>query len=266
MQIQNNFKNYSGTEYQKSYTNHGAERFYGPEEKRPEGWETTAKEGRLGQEQPAKTEAGQLLSRENNSGRKNQETGLKKGVSVIRQIWDSMGEEDNAVEKGVLSAEEGRIKGDSAGGILAAITAIRTQVSSYIIEKWEGTRDRVKEGAGAAFKRFNKRKDAFLALADPGRRSLGKKEEKHGRQGQAGRREGRTKPEILSAVVSDTHLTDSYSKTGEYCKLNDNLSYRREQRLLANRRAFSERADEGALKEPSKGTSKETSKRLDKRL
>ncbi|MDE7008885.1 MAG: hypothetical protein K2P07_12145, partial [Lachnospiraceae bacterium] len=46
-----------------------------------------------------------------------------------------------------------------------------------------------------------------------------KKEDKKGTRGR--------KEEIITAQPADNHLMDSYSKTGNYCKLNENLTYQR---------------------------------------
>ncbi|MDE7286107.1 MAG: hypothetical protein K2N55_04590, partial [Lachnospiraceae bacterium] len=33
--------------------------------------------------------------------------------------------------------------------------------------------------------------------------------------------------DLRTAAMADTHLMDSYSKTGEYCRLNENLTYQK---------------------------------------
>jgi len=263
MKIQNNYNGFSGTEYHKPNAQSPAEPFNVSGEKPRDGAKAAGSMGISAKESPPANEKGQMPSgRGNDGGQKKQEAGLKKGMEFIRQFWDSMGEENQGTEEASGPVEEGRPKEDAAGGIFAVSSAIRNLFPSYITEKWEEVKDRVKESAGAAFRSFHKRKDAFLALSDPGRRFRGKKEEKQRRQEGAGRRIRNPRPEGLSAAASDTHLMDSYSKTGEYCRLNENLSYRREQRREENRRRFSEKAGEGALEEASR----ETSKRLDKRL
>ncbi len=232
MKIQNNYNPYSGTEYHRPYTPHGAEHVREREEEA-----------------------------EISGGQKKQEAGHRKGRELIRQFWDSMGDDENSqTEKTDVPGEEGLSGKDTGRRIWAISASVRNLLPAYITEKWEDVKDRIKEGAGAAFQRFNRGKDAFLALSDPGGRFRGKKEEKHRGREQPGRGMRRAKPEVLSGSVPDTHLMDSYSKTGEYCRLNDNLSYRRE-RHEANRRAFSESREKEAAE-----ALKDAPKRLDKRL
>lgn len=248
MQIQNDFNAYSNTEYHSTHTHHITECLNGHEEKPKEESGALGGKGSSSIREPSgQGEGERIFFQGNSSGITKPEAGPKKGVGLIRRLWDSMGEEGRSGEKAATAAGEGRIRGDFVGGIAAASSAVRNLLPPYLTEKWEVVRDKVKAKAEAAFQHFN-------TLPDPGRRFLGKKEEKQRRREGAGRRTGRAKPEILSEAP-DTHLMDSYSKRGEYCKLNENLTYRREQRREANRRAFSENTGEG-----------EPPKRLDKRL
>lgn len=253
MQIQNNYNAYSGREYHKSHTHHITECLYDHEEKlSDEGGAAAGKSSASVQELSAKSETGQMDFFDYGSKVPKQETGLKKGAGLLRQFWDSMGEDGK--EGLSIGGRESRTgENISRDGIVGASAAIRHLIPAYVTEKWENVRDRVKAKAGAAFQNFDKKKDAFLALSNFGGRFGGKKEERP----KSGKGTRRANPEIFLAAP-DTHLMDSYSKKGEYCRLNDNLSYRR-QRQEANRRAFSERTEEDALLSGGE-------ERLDKRL
>lgn len=257
MQIQNNYNAYSGTEYHKSHTHHITECVYDHEEKTQDGGGAgAAKSSMAGQEMSVKSGAEQAAFYDYGTRGQKQETEAKKGPGMLRRIWDAMGEDGKGTESMAGAVSENRAGENVEGGIPGAASAFRHLIPAYITEKWETLRDRVKAKAGAAFENFDKKKDAFLALSDFGGRFQGKKEKKP----KPGKGLRRTKPELLSEA-SETHLMDSYSKKGEYCRLNDNLSYRRE-RHEANRRAFSERAEEKALYSSSSGREE----RLDKRL
>lgn len=256
MQIQNNYNSYSGTEYHKSHTHHITECLYDQEEKPQEKAGTAAgKNSAAAQEAYGKSEAEQMAFYDYNGTVRKQEPEVKKGVGLLRQFWDSMGEEGKEAQGAAGTAGESRPGEDMGRGIYGVSSAIRHLLPAYVTQKWETVRDRVKAKAETAFRNFNKKKDAFLALSDFGGRFRGKKEEKPKQRKSA----GRGKPEILT-VAADSHLMDSYSKSGEYCRLNDNLSYRRE-RHEANRRAFSENTEK-----LSYAASSGREERLDKRL
>ena len=107
---------------------------------------------------------------------------------------------------------------------------------------WVEFKDKVKAGADVAFQSFEKKKDDFFALADPKnffRKNFRKKREEKQKRRELAEKRARRQKDILTANT-DSPLMDSYSKSGEYCKLNDNLSYRRK-RMEENRKAFSER-------------------------
>lgn len=257
MQIQNNYNAYSGTEYHKSHTHHITECLYDHEEKPQEGGGAgAAKSSMAEQEMSVKSKAEQAAFYDYGTRGQKQETEAKKGPGMLRRIWDAMGEDGKGTERAAGAVSENRAGEDTGRGIYGASSAIRHLLPAYVTQKWETLRDRVKAKAGAAFKNFDKKKDAFLALSDFGGRFRGKKEEKP----KQGKGTERAKPEILTAAA-DSHLMDSYSKKGEYCRLNDNLSYRRE-RHEANRRAFSENTEEEAFYSSSSGREE----RLDKRL
>lgn len=256
MQIQNNYNSYSGTEYHKSHTHHITECLHDHEEKPQEKAGAAAgKNSAAAQEAYGKGEAEQMAFYDYNGTVRKQEPEPKKGAGLLRQFWDSMGEEGKEAQGAAGTARESRAGEDTGRGIYGVSSAIRHLLPAYVTQKWETVRDRVKAKAETAFRNFDKKKDAFLALSDFGGRFRGKKEEKP----KQGKSAGRAKPEILTAAA-DSHLMDSYSKSGEYCRLNDNLSYRRE-RHEANRRAFSE-----STEEPSNAASSGREERLDKRL
>ena len=71
---------------------------------------------------------------------------------------------------------------------------------------------------------FRRENDAFAALTDgqtpSGKNNSGKEKSKDGQVTSTGKED-----DIPTKVRSHSHLMDSYSRTGEYCQLNDNLTY-----------------------------------------
>ena len=238
MQIQNNYNkyaggNYSAGNYLKSHTHPGQEGLYetgsGPER---EDAGTVKRRDLPGT--GALQESGPDPGRKEDPAPERGAGGLRKVSGMLRQAWEAMGDENEQAGGTPSSAGE-----KNQGAVFAVLSAPGQFFSRYVAEPLGKVRDRVKAGAGAAFQRFEKRRDAFSALADPKSHFSGKRE-KQGRSGKTQRAgTGRRRPEILTALESDSHLMDSYSRSGTYCRLNENLS-RRQERRDANRRAFSE--------------------------
>ncbi len=145
-----------------------------------------------------------------------------RGLAVIKGFWDSLGEEGEAsAAKGILPMTDRTL---SLHGVKAAVSAVKQNISYYIVNKWEAVREKIKVGAGSLLKRFGKKQDQFSMLSDAGHYARGqRKEESWSREEKKGTRSGEEK--IPSFYQADSHLMDSYSKTGEYCRLNENLTY-----------------------------------------
>lgn len=225
MEIQNNYNSFSDRRYQESHTHHITKCLHEEEHEKNKGMAAGIRKDALsaGEEEKARQESPFLNEAAGTRAKSAGRLGLKKGLSVIKGIWDSMGDEkqaQSAAEKS-FAAENKTLSGE---GIDAASSAVRQGLPYRIVNKWESVREKLKAGLSTALKRFN-RGDAFAALTDPKGNFRGKKGshrhtlEKTGR----GTRQGR--PEILTAELSESHLMDSYSKTGEYCRINENLTY-----------------------------------------
>lgn len=233
MQIQNNYHAYSGGEHQKSHTYSMPEASKDP--KTGTGTRSGEKGGRAlsltgEKETDAFTHAPE--------GGQRQEKTAKKGSGALRKLWDAMGDEPG---QGNKAPKEGEAV-ESQREIYGISEVFRQFFFRPVTVRWEEFKDRVKAGADVAFQNFEKKKDDFFALADPKshfRKNFRKKREEKQKSRELAEKRARRQKEILTADA-ESHLMDSYSKSGEYCKLNDNLAYRRE-RMEENRRTFSER-------------------------
>ena len=166
---------------------------------------------------------------EHGSNTERQTSQVKKGFGTLRDIWESMGDEKQEEsqrthsEEGIFAGREGFLH----NGINAVTTAIRAAISDRIVNKWENVRERIKVNFKSAFKRFGKDRDTFGTLSDPKGRFTGKKGTQERYDERAGKGTRRKESDLRTAAMSDTHLMDSYSKTGEYCRLNENLTYQK---------------------------------------
>ena len=211
MKIQNNYHAYSGGEYQKSHT------YSMPENSRGSGAETedSEKSSRAAYG-PAKGKEADIFIHTPESG-KEQEKGSKKGVGLLREFWDAMGDES---KEGKTALEEEAQETGEQREIYGIPEVFGQFFFRRVTVNWMEFKDKVKAGADVAFQSFEKKKDDFFALADPKnffRKNFRKKrEEKQKRRELAEKRAGRQK-DILTANT-DSPLMDSYSKSGEYCK------------------------------------------------
>ncbi|NBJ94724.1 hypothetical protein [Parablautia muri] len=227
MEIQNNYNAFSDRRYQESHTHHITKCLHEEESAKSKSMAAGMKQDAVSLGEDGKTEPDSLFTYGAVGGREKKTggLGLKKGLDIIKGIWDSMGDE----EKTKAASEKGLIAGSETveeAGIDAASSAIKQGLPYRIVKKWESVRERLKAGLSTALKRFNKG-DAFGALTDPKGNFGGKKGS--GRQGleKAGRGTRQRRPDILTASLSESHLMDSYSKSGEYCQINENLTYHR---------------------------------------
>ena len=233
MKIQNNYHAYSGGEYQKSHT------YSMPENSRGSGAETEdGEKSSRAAYGPAKGKEADIFIHTPESGKERGE-GSKKGVGLLREFWDAMGDES---KEGKTALEEEAQETGEQREIYGIPEVFGQFFSRRVTVNWMEFKDKVKAGADVAFQSFEKKKDDFFALADPKnffRKNFRKKREEKQKRRELAEKRARRQKDILTANT-DSPLMDSYSKRGEYCKLNDNLSYRRK-RMEENRKAFSER-------------------------
>lgn len=112
----------------------------------------------------------------------------------------------------------------SRRGVSMVAAAIKQSFSAHIVNKWEAVKEKIKVGIHSALKRF-KGEDSFAALTDTGSRQTGAKDSDRRQIAERDRSTGTKTEDIQVAYRSDSHLLDSYSSTGEYCRLNENLTY-----------------------------------------
>ncbi|MDE7287636.1 MAG: hypothetical protein K2N55_12455, partial [Lachnospiraceae bacterium] len=164
MQIRNDFNTFSGREYHNSHTHHITKCLHEEEHKKHE----TGALGTRNDTSDADTGAGQKAQQDvvfaHGTGLGRQNVSMKKGLGMLKGIWDSMGDEE--AEKSEEASAPGQ-KGFFHNPITAAVFAFQSAVSDRIVSKWEGTRDKIKVHIKSAFRRFGRDRESFGALSDP---------------------------------------------------------------------------------------------------
>lgn len=222
MQIRNDFTSFSGREYQNSHTHHITKCLHEEEHKHQEAAAAGMKQSAADSASSQKTQ--QDAAFEYGISAAKQTSQVKKGLGTLRDIWDSMGDEKSRENQDTLPAAK---ESFFHAGVNAVASAFRAVISDRIVNKWESARERLKVNIKSALKRFSKEHDTFGALSDPKGRFTGKKGTEEQYHQKAGKGTRRREADLRTAVLSDTHLMDSYSKTGEYCRLNENLTYQK---------------------------------------
>ncbi len=137
-----------------------------------------------------------------------------------------MGDEtQNGSLKTTLSiGRRGFIRQRAAAAVSAAVSLV---IPSGMINSLENVKEKIKTGTRRILKRLGRKEEAFTALTDTKENFTGRRED--GRKSGGHKEKGtRMKPESIStAGMQDSHLMDSYSKTGAYCRLNENLTYQK---------------------------------------
>lgn len=161
-------------------------------------------------------------------------SGAKGGrPGLIRSFWESLGEEkeDGKNKESIYAARDGGRKDSetSIAGISAVSAAFRQLIPAAVIARIGNVRERLKAGIGTVLKGFGKREDALGTLSNPGSYFEGKRRGKDALPGKQERGTRQADREIITATVSDSYLMDSYSKSGRYCRLNENMIYQKNQ-------------------------------------
>lgn len=150
----------------------------------------------------------------------------KTGFSSVKGFWDSLGDEANDNSEGMVTRERESFLSNLQGVMHHVSLAVRNAFGQKIFQRIVGIPAAVKTGISTALKKFGKGKEAFMALSDErmpsGQQSAHPEDEKN-RQVATRKKE----KEMQALQRSDNHLMDSYSKTGAYCKLNENLTYQK---------------------------------------
>lgn len=233
MQIQNNYHSFSDAGYQNPHTHHFTKCLHEEEHHRQTGaaggMRGDALES-LSQEQKKDQEELSLSGFEG----ERKAGGLKRGLGRIKGIWEAMGDEGKEEAAKISSLQNPSQMSGIQENTAGVSSLIRQGLPARIINKWEYVRGKIKTGIKAALKRFGRDKDAFETLSDPKGRFAGKKEAGEQYPQKPGNGTRKQKNDLLTTAMEDTHLMDSYSKKGEYCRLNENLTYqknRTEQKL-----------------------------------
>lgn len=221
MQIQNNYDTHSQPGYQQSHTHHITKCMYEEGTKKQEAAASGTKDASDTMQYTKGTVEGKVYEYGQSQSRQISKTRKK---SLFRGFWDALGDEDGGKEAKELWEKEETVK--SAGANMIS-SAIRLALPHYVINKWESVREKLKVGVGVALKRFKKEQDDLGALPDPKGRFTQKRNKNGHLSENTGKGARRKAVEITTPESSESYLMDSYSKTGEYCQLNENLSYRK---------------------------------------
>lgn len=223
MQIRNDFSNFSGREYHNSHTHHITKCLHEEEHKKHDGGNFDIRKETVQQDKGTEQKTQQDVFFEHNVGTDRQKTPMKKGLGMLKEIWDSMGQEEPERIKDAPAAGQ---KGLLHSHIAEAASLFQAAVSDRIAGKWRSVKEKIRVHIKSALKHFGRNRD-FGTLSDPKGRSTKNREGQEPYNQKQGKGTRRKTPDLRTAVMSDTHLMDSYSKTGEYCRLNENLTYRK---------------------------------------
>lgn len=226
MQIRNDFNNFSGREYHDSHTHHITKCLHEEAHKKHEAAAFGMRKDFAGGDADAGEKAQQDVVLTHGIGTARQNHSSKKALGVLKGIWDSMGEEELQGQREKQTPSSGQ-KSFFHNPIAAAVSAFGSVVSDRIADKWAGVGEKIKVNIKSALKRFGRNRDTFTALSDPKGHSTENRDAQEQYDSKPGNGTRRKTPDLRTAVMADTHLMDSYSKTGEYCRLNENLTYQK---------------------------------------
>lgn len=220
MRIDHDTASYSGNQLAHSHTHHITKCLYDEE--------TSKKSGAAAGIQRDTYQAAEAAASEEElqgiglAADQRQSRASKSGRNLFREIWDAMGDEDGTEEHvlPIYSQERG------SRGVRAMLSAIRQDFPAYIVNKWTAVREKIRVGSYSLRKHFGRNRDGFAMSSDIGQQAAGNRQNRWDKdEKQKGTRQ--EQEEIPSAYQADNHLMDSYSKNGEYCKINENLTYQK---------------------------------------
>lgn len=149
----------------------------------------------------------------------------KSGFAGWKGFWDSLGEDTGKTERNVPLSMKESVLSHMQGIVHSAQTAVHSLFQKKLLHSVTVIPRKIKMEISSALKRFKRGRNSFAALTEKemnfGRNAYGR-----GR-GQKGQLPGSKKEEIPLAKLPNSHLMDSYSKTGAYCQLNENLTYQK---------------------------------------
>lgn len=223
MQIRNDYTSFQNRNYQEGHTHHITECLHDEQSKKKEGASGAGQSQQIVQGNDlefSKDGDSYQMSMDSKAVKK---TSQKSGTSLVKGLWDALGDENSGNNKSVMDI----INENLLSGIHGAASSLKDRFQYHFMERIQGFPARLKEivkGAGAGFRRT---KDTFAALT--GGQTSKKRESSHGgKQKTEGQVTAAKKDtDIPMKILKHSHLMDSYSRQGEYCQLNDNLTYRK---------------------------------------
>lgn len=223
MQIRNDYTPFQNKNYHESHTHHITECLHKEQVTKPEdGGGMAPGKQNAGNKTVKYSKDGDIYQMSAYYGAEKTNTG-RKGISLFKGFWDALGDEGTEDSRSVMTA----LKINLLSGIHGAAANIRTAFQHQFLHRVQNIRAKIKMHAGNALKKFGKDKDTFAALTDgqtPSRRDKSAAREKNS-NGQVTAQ--KKEEDIPMKVLVHSHLMDSYSKRGEYCQLNDNLTYQK---------------------------------------
>ncbi len=223
MQIRNDYTPFQNKSYQESHMHHITECLHKEQIKKPENGASMASGNETAKGSPVKySKDGDIYQMSAYYAAEKTNAG-KKGRSLLKGLWDSLGDEGAESSSGIMNA----LKGNLLSGIHGAAAGIKTALQYQIINRVRNMWGKIKINGGNALKRFGKNKDTFAALTDGQTPSQRRKSAAGERSGTGQAAVKKKNEEIPMRVLVHSHLMDSYSKKGEYCQLNDNLTYQK---------------------------------------
>lgn len=207
MQIRNDYNPQQGQAYTHSHTHHITECFHKEAEKKKQGSIAgKATSYQKGDAAKAAVEYVASFSMEEMSVNKSKE---KPGM--IKGFWEALGEEG----EGKSSFD---IRQIALNGVHGAAAAIQSFWNKNIVKRTVILKEKVKAIPSLATKKFGKGKEAFGALLSGGMTFA---------EGKSKGKQQKEKEEVQMKQTQNHHLMDSYNKSGNYCQLNENLTYQK---------------------------------------
>ena len=219
MQIRNDYTSYQNRNYQEGHTHHVTECLQEDQVKKKEGSLGAVNKGDFGTENStvvfSKDGDTFLMDAAAVMAEKKTDT----GGSLIIRLWDALGEETS----GEKHHTRNLLRDHLLSGIHGAAASVRDTFQHQIVERVQSVPVKVKTVLQSAGARFRRGKDTFAALTGgqtfSGKNNSHKEKRKDGQVTSA-----RKEDDIPMKVLKHSHLSDSYSRRGEYCQLGDRIN------------------------------------------
>lgn len=222
MQIRNDYTSFQNRNYQEGHTHHITECLHDDQTKKKEGAAGAGVSTVDMQNKTAEFSKEGVIYQMSTDSAAAKRTEKKSGTSLLKGFWEALGDEGAQDSKNVMSV----LKDNLLSGIHGAAASIRNAFQYQVVERLQNIPVRVKEVLKGAKTKFGNGKDTFTALTGgqtpSGRGSADARKKREGQVTSTGKDE-----DVPMKILKHSHLMDSYSRQGEYCQLNDNLTYRK---------------------------------------